>query len=205
MSIGTILLILAGILLLMGIGQRVLDKLGLRDWQALLAIALTVALGFVPDVPVTESFSFNVGGALIPLALSVWLFIRAGGKEKLRCIAALTLSAVAIYFMGRLLPDEPEEMFFDATYLYGAAAGVIAWIFGKSRRGAFIAGSVGTMLAETAGALLLQARGISQHLSLGGAGGYDVIILSGLLAVLTCELIGEIAERIKRGAKEETK
>ena len=40
MSIGLILLIVAGVLVLFGVGQRVLDKLRLTDKQALLFIAL---------------------------------------------------------------------------------------------------------------------------------------------------------------------
>ena len=40
MSIGTILLIAAGLLILFGAGQRVLDRLRLTDRQALLFIAL---------------------------------------------------------------------------------------------------------------------------------------------------------------------
>ena len=46
MSVGLILLIVAGLLVLLGVGQRVLDKLRLTDKQALLFIALIIAGGF---------------------------------------------------------------------------------------------------------------------------------------------------------------
>ena len=69
MTIGLVLLIITGVLVLFGVGQRVLDKLRLTDRQALLFIALIIAGGFIPDIPVTPQFSFNIGGALIPLAL----------------------------------------------------------------------------------------------------------------------------------------
>ena len=42
-------------------------------------------------------------------------------------------------------------------------------------------------------------RGISQSLVLGGAGALDAIVLSGVTAVLLCELVGEIVERITTG------
>ena len=40
-----------------------------------------------------------------------------------------------------------------------------------------------------------------QTLSLGGAGAYDAVVISGILAVLLSELIGEIAERMARGRR----
>ena len=47
--------------------------------------------------------------------------------------------------------------------------------------------------------------GADQHLVLGGAGGYDVIVIAGLLAVLLSELIGELFERAKRGRQKPTR
>ncbi len=42
-------------------------------------------------------------------------------------------------------------------------------------------------------------RGIDQTLALGGAGAYDAVVISGILAVMLAELIGEIVERATRG------
>ena len=86
MTIGLILLAIAGILLLFGVGQRVLDKLRLTDRQALLFIALIIAGGFLPDISVTPQFSFNIGGALIPLILCAYLWIKAGNGEGARTL-----------------------------------------------------------------------------------------------------------------------
>ena len=200
MTIGSILLLLTGLLVLFGAGQRALDRLRLTDRQALLFIALIIAGGFLPDIPVTPRFSFNIGGALIPLILCVYLWVGADtAAEQARCLLAALVTGAAVFTIGRLLPDEPEAMPFDVNYLYGIAAGLIGWVFGRSRRGAFIAGTLGVMLANVASAAMVWARGAEQRLVLGGAGGFDVIVISGLLAVLLCELTGEIAERIVRG------
>ena len=40
---------------------------------------------------------------------------------------------------------------------------------------------------------------LNQPLVLGGAGAFDVVVISGLLAVLLSELLGEITERLERG------
>ncbi len=206
MTLGLILLVIAGVLVLFGVGQRVLDKLRLTDRQALLFIALIIAGGFVPDIPVTPQFSFNIGGALIPLGLCVYLWIKADtAAERIRSIAAALVTGAAVYALGRFMPDEPETIVIDPGYMHGLAAGVIGYLFGRSRRGAFIAGVVGVMLASVASAVQVWSMGISQRLVLGGAGAFDVIVMSGLIAVLLSELIGEISERIKRGRQRPTR
>lgn len=206
MTIGLILLIIAAVLVLIGAGQRVLDKLRLTDRQALFFIALIIGGGFIPDIPVTRQFAFNIGGALVPLGLCVYLWFKADTTaERVRCIAAALATGIAVYFLGRLMPDEPEEIIIDPGYMHGLAAGVIGYIFGRSRRGAFVAGVVGVMLANVGNAVMVWSQGINQRLVLGGAGAFDVIVMSGLIAVLLSELIGEISERIKRGNQRPTR
>jgi len=200
MTLGLVLLIITALLVLFGAGQRVLDRLHLTDRQALLFIGLIIAGGFVPDIPVTPQFSFNIGGALIPLGLCVYLWIKADtAGERIRSIIAALLTATAVYALGRFMPDEPETIVIDPGYMHGLAAGIIGYIFGQSRRGAFIAGVLGVILANVASAVYVWNRGVDQRLVLGGAGAFDVIVMSGLIAVLLSELIGEIFERIKRG------
>ncbi len=202
MTIGFILLLIAGGLILFGAGQRVLDRLRLTDRQALLFIALIIAGGFLPDIPVTRYFGFNIGGALVPLALCAYLWARAGSAgERARSLAAAAITAVAVFLLGRYLPAEPEVLPLDPGWAYGIAAGVIGYLFGRSRRGAYIAGTLGVMLANLASWITARSMGAAQRLTLGGTGAYDVIVIAGLLAVLLSELIGEIVERIVRGRR----
>ena len=200
MSIGFVVLIVAGLLGLFGVGQRVLDRLRLTDAQAIVFIVLIIAGGFVPDIPVTDRFSFNIGGALIPLILCLWLWVRAGSAyERARCLAASAITGIAVFLLGRYMPADPQALPIEPMYAYGIAAGLIAWVLGRSRRGAFIAGTLGVMLANVGSWLYARSMGADQRLVLGGAGGYDVIVIAGLLAVLISELVGEIVERARRG------
>jgi len=202
MTIGFILLTATGLLLLFGVGQRVLDRLRLTDRQAIAFIALIIAGGFVPDIPVTARFSFNLGGALIPLALCVWLWIRADtAVERARCLVASVITGIAVFLLGRYMPADPQTLPIEPGYAYGIVAGLIAWTLGRSRRGAFIAGTLGVMLANVGSWLYANRLGADQRLVLGGAGGYDVIVIAGLLAVLLSELVGELAERVRRGRR----
>ena len=206
MTIGMILLIVTAILILLGVGQRVLDRMRLRDRTALLFIALMIALGFVPDIRLSETFAFNLGGAVVPLALCIYLFIRAGSaKERIRSVAAALVTGAAVFAIGRFAPDEPETITVDPLILYGLAAGFIAYVFGRSRRCAFIAGVLGMMLSNTANALYVWSKGVSQDFVLGGAGAFDGIVIAGIIAVLLAEILGELVERMQRGTHRPTR
>ena len=202
MSIGLIVLIITGLLVIFGAGQRALDRLRLTDKQALFFIALIIALGFLPDIPLGGEVTVNLGGCVMPLILCVYLFVRAGTwMERGRAIAASLVTGVVCYIIGRYTADEPEAITFDPNYLYGVAGGVIAYLFGRSRRAAFIAGVTGVLIADVVASIEVWSQGVSQTLALGGAGAYDAVVISGILAVLLAELIGEIAERMSRGKR----
>ena len=204
MSIGLILLVAVSALVLFGAAQRVLDRLRLTDRQALLFAALIFGGGLIPDIRVTNLLRVNVGGCLVPLALCIYLIAKAGTAwEKWRTVLASLVTAAAVFLLGRYLPNEPEAMAFDVNYAYGIAAGLVAFAFGGSRRGAFVAGIMGVLLADTVQAVMNWRMGIMQPLRLGGAGGLDAAVIAGLVAVMLAELMGELLERASRGNHDE--
>ena len=197
MSLGRILLLAVSVLVLFGVGQRVLDKMRLTDRQALFFMALILVGGWIPSIPLSGSERVNIGGALVPLGLCIYLFVRAGtARERWRAGIASALSAAAVLGLGMLLPDEPEAMPFDINYAYGLLAGAIAYVLGRSRISSFIAGVMGVLLADIAQAVLNAVNGVPVNLNLGGAGALDAVVLSGLTAVLLSELLGALLERI---------
>lgn len=199
MSLGMILLVALSLLILFGAMQRVLDRMGLTDRQALACAAAIFIGGWLPDIPFGR-FTINPGGALIPLFVCAYLILRAGtNKERMRCLIASALSAASIYAVSVFFPADPESMPFDPMILYGAFSGLIAWFLGRSRRSAFVAGILGVILADSVVGFINWQSGISQVVHLGGAGALDAVVFSGLSAVLICELFGEILERIKTG------
>ena len=200
MSIGMVLLTVLALLILFGIGQRVLDRMYLTDRQALLMVAAIFIGGWLPDIPLGR-VTLNIGGALIPLAICIYLLVRAGtSKERIRALVAAVLTGAAVYLLGRFMPADPIQTFIDPNYVYGLAAGVIAYLLGRSRRAAFFAGVVGVLLADIAVGAVNWANGIDQTLHLGSAGALDAVVISGLLAVLLAEFVGELLERMTTGS-----
>lgn len=199
MSIGMIALIGVSLLILFGALTRVLDRMALTDRQALMLAAAIFAGGWLPDLSF-GSVTVNIGGALIPFIVCVYLLLHAGtAKERFRAVAASVIAGAAVFAIGLYFPSDPVSMPFDPMILYGAVSGLIAWLLGRSRRSAFIAGILGIIISDTLSAASVWLRGVNQPLHLGSAGALDASVLAGITAVLLCELAGEIAERIKTG------
>ena len=194
-----ILLIAVTLLILAGVLQRVLDRMALTDRQAIACLAAIFIGGWLPDLTL-GMITVNIGGALIPLVVCIYLFFHAGTrKEKLRSLVASALTAASIYAISAFFPADPTAMPFDPMILYGVAGGVIAWLLGRSRRSAFVAGVIGVIIADVITAINTWRSGVNQPLHLGSAGAFDAVVLSGITSVLFCELLGELIERITTG------
>jgi len=199
MSVGMILLTATAILVFFGVAQRVLDKMYLSDRAALVLIALMFFGTLIPNILIGD-VSISIGGAIIPVGICLYLLIRAGtNKERVRAILGSFLTAGLIYTLSRIMPAEPERIAIDPLFLYGFLGGLGAYQLGRSRRGAFICGVLGVLWADIAVALVNRFNSIEQRLTIGGAGVFDAMIISGLLGVVLAELIGELLERFMRG------
>lgn len=213
-AIGIIVLIAVSILIYLGLAQRALDRMRLSDRGALLVIGLIILGGFIniplPFLPFNTSV--NVGGALIPVGLAIYLLVRAGtSKEWIRALVGTIATAAVVYVVGSLINSgstmEPAGRWavIDAIYLYPLVGGIVAYLFGRSRRGAFISATLGVLLVDIFqyAWLINQGAPASYTMLIGGAGAFDAIVLAGIVAVILAELIGESLERLSGGPKTE--
>lgn len=201
MPVGLIILIVVSALVFFGVAHRVLDRLRLSDGVAL-AIIIAIIIGtFIPDIPITNRVAVNIGGAIIPLALAVYLFIKAGtAKEKTRAVVASIVAGAAVYAVSKILPTGPEEnQFMNYYYLYAIIGGVVAYLLGRSRRSAFIAGIMAIVLSDLVQAVVNWYTGMAGKTVFGGAGAFDATIISGIFAVVLAEVVGEAREKMQGG------
>ncbi|MGE5397483.1 MAG: hypothetical protein ACM3MK_08125, partial [Chitinophagales bacterium] len=140
--LGMLTLLVVSILIYFGIGHRVLDRMRLSDKAALGVIAAIIVGSFI-DVPITSRLTINLGG-VIPVILAIYVLAGAGkAYEWIRAILAAVVTAFLLFFAGRVLGADPEEMFIDPIYVYPIVAGIVGYIAGRSRRGAFFAAVMG--------------------------------------------------------------
>jgi uncharacterized membrane protein len=205
LTIGMLVLVAVAVVIYLGAAQRVLDRLRLTDRAALIFVGAMVVGGFLPDIPITDNVSINIGGGIIPIILAVYLWIRAGTtKEKVRAVVAALVTGAVVYAAMKIMPTEPTYNYFlDPMYVFAIIAAVVGYLAGRSRRSAFIAGSMGLLLTDIISRIEVAIRGGAGRLSIGGAGVFDAIVIGGILALLLAEIFGETRERLQGGPSED--
>ena len=199
MTTGAIIFTIIAILIYIAFGTRVLDRLYLTDNQSLFILALIIIGGFI-NIGILKSpnISLNIGGALIPLLLCLYIFFKIDSKKELtRTIFSIIITALLISFVNYYFRNFGEGRdIIDPMYIYPIIAGISAYIIGRSRRGAFVSGILGYLLYDILTIINIYRNNIKTELRIGGGGAIDPIIISGFVALLLVEIFGEIRENL---------
>lgn len=139
----------------------------------------------------------NIGGCLIPVCLCGYVIIMAilGNVSSdpfylLKMLGGVAATTILAYFLARTVKGIGIAIPFFVTPLMAILCGLLlGWGFGPAAAGiAFVSGTLGTLI----GADLLHLKDISgnetQMLSIGGAGTFDGIFLSGIIAAFITAL-----------------
>ncbi|NLK01330.1 MAG: DUF1614 domain-containing protein, partial [Clostridia bacterium] len=178
--IGTIILVIIAALIYFGLAHRTLDRLYLTDKGALMIIAVMILGSFI-DVPIPPGridLSINLGGAVIPVILAVYVLSKAGtGEEWMRAVVATLITTSVVLALNTFVyADDPFHTgreLIDPLYVYPLIAGGVAYLTGRSRRSAFIAATLGVLLLDVVDYIVVLATGVRSTISIGGAGIFD--------------------------------
>ncbi|HUY18775.1 MAG TPA: DUF1614 domain-containing protein [Candidatus Binataceae bacterium] len=137
----------------------------------------------VPHVAIAghTEIAINLGGALIPLFTCVYVLTRTGAYLK----SAIAIAIVSLV-VNRFSTIVPGVGIAIPTLIPGVLAAVVATLLERRRAPAmaFVAGTLGCLI----GADLMNLPHIAQMrapiASIGGAGTFDGVFVSGLIAVL---------------------
>ena len=195
MSVSLTIISVVILLIMFGVGQRILDSLRLNDKEALIILILICIGLIIPPIWIGEYFCFSIGGFLIPLGLSIYLLISCGwSRDLVRTIIGTILVAAIIYVLEWLLPADPESMIIDNTYIYGVIAGVVAYVLGRSRRNAFISCLFGITLAQLVQWIINFVNNTPSILGLGVGGAFGTYIVAIIISVALAEFLGRCFE-----------
>ena len=191
-SMGISLAGLAAILVLSLLGSYVNIPLVNLPGRQLVSAAEVSFFGVTYVVPVVRQsaatvLAINVGGALIPIALSLYLIARH------RLVGSSIVGVVIVAIICHLVARPVRGLGIVEPVLVPAVTTAIVAIVLSRRHAAplaYICGSLGTLIgADLLNLDKLRAMGASVA-SIGGAGTFDGIFLTGLLAVLYASLVG---------------
>jgi len=136
-----------------------------------------------PKVEV-EGLAINVGGAVIPVLISFYLFLKiwSAGFEIKQILIVIVLMIIVCKFLARVVPGKGIVIpafvpaVFAVIFSLLLAPGFVAYC-------AFISGTLGVLI----GADIFNLRKIMKYggfLSVGGAGVFDGIFLIGIISAL---------------------
>jgi uncharacterized membrane protein len=146
--------------------------------------------GFTYVIPVREQkttlLTVNLGGALIPVAISIYLFLKT--DIYLKVILGTLLMTLVAHRLARPIKGVGIALPFFLPPLLAAVISVMI-AYHHAPVIAYISGTMGTLI----GADLLNLNKIrnlgAPVASIGGAGTFDGIFLTGILAVLLSALL----------------
>lgn len=194
MSISLWIIWVVILLVMFGVGQRILDDLRLSDkWALMILIAISIGI-IIPPIWIGEYFCFSIGGFLIPLALSIYLLISCGKRDLIRAIVGTILVAGIIYGLEWILPADPEDVVIDNMYIYGVVAGIVAYVLGRSRRNAFISCLFGITLAQLVQWIVNICTDAKSILGLGVGGAFSTYVVAIIISVALSEFLGRCFE-----------
>lgn len=180
------------------LGSLVDIPLGTAPFSAYPAWYISVASVYSPDFSTAFHpvyLAINLGGCIIPLAVSAHLLLRGQARSDKALVGVLLVAAIT-YYAAEAVPGEGIVLPFWLSPLLAAVLGLaLAGGYRRAAPLAYISGTVGTLLGAdifsllTPGVLpalspLLFSRARPLTLSIGGAGVFDGIFLTGIMAVL---------------------
>ncbi|MFZ2448027.1 MAG: DUF1614 domain-containing protein [Syntrophobacteraceae bacterium] len=129
----------------------------------------------------------NVGGAIIPAVLSLYLL--ANSPHPIRMLMALAVVVYVVYKIARPVPGIGIAI---PMFIPPVAAAISAMIFNYEWAAptAYMAGTLGTLIGADILHLDKLKRLRAPVASIGGAGTFDGIFLTGILAVLLAPVGG---------------
>jgi uncharacterized membrane protein len=141
-------------------------------------------LSYVPALtgdPGGTIIAINLGGAVIPILLSAYLLLRVGGFAP--AFVATAIVALLVHHFARIVPGAGISV---PTFVPGFAAAILAIVLVHERRPvvAYVAGTMGCLIGADVANLGLVAHLNAPVAAIGGAGTFDGVFVSGIIAVL---------------------
>jgi len=140
-----------------------------------------IVSGAPARTPNSTVVALNVGGALIPILVSLYLLVRTG--MYLRMLIGTSIVAAVVHSLAELVPGVGIAVPMLVPPIVAAGVALLL-AFRRAPPVAYVAGSMGTLIGADLLNLGQIARLGAPIVSIGGAGTFDGVFLTGILAGL---------------------
>jgi len=137
----------------------------------------------------STTLAINLGGAIVPLIICLYILIRYPGYVLPWCLVTIPIAIVICYKIARIVPNVGIAM---PTFIPPLTASFLAMLFvgvGDVISLSYVTGVLGVLI----GADLLNLKKITQTttsmISIGGAGTFDGIFLTGIVSVFLGKIV----------------
>jgi uncharacterized membrane protein len=204
-----VLLAVVVFILQMGILGYAYEKIGIKRRTAYLILLLSL-LGSYVNIPIAQirgpeainvlvedswgfqyivpkidrvgtTLALNVGGAIVPTVLSIYLMVK--NQLYIPAIAGMAFVAAVVHYLAEVVPGMGVTVPIFAPPIVSAAIGMILSRY-YAAPVAYISGCMGTLIGADLMNLGALADSGASVASIGGAGTFDGVFLTGMLAVL---------------------
>lgn len=199
MYIGMIILGIFLILIASGLMGRLLDSWEIRESSAFMVCLLILGGLFIAPINIADSVIVSIGGFIIPMIVFIWMLFRAKRYEIVRTIVAALVIGIVSGILAFNFPLDAEAALIETSLLIGIIAGGIAFLIGRTRRGAFISAGIGVLFTNIFIFLYMLIIGINIPILLGTGNQFTAMIIAVITAVFVAEVAGEVLEYAKEG------
>jgi uncharacterized membrane protein len=153
--------------------------------RAMFVVMLLSLVGSHVNIPIrreaTTIVAINVGGALLPVVLSLYLFLRSATRG--RMLLGIAIVAAIVHSLARVVPGVGIAVPMFIPPLAAAAVSLLL-AFRRAPPVAYVSGSMGALIGGDLLNLYRVAELGAPVVSIGGAGTFDGVFLTGLIAGL---------------------
>ncbi|MBR1747987.1 MAG: hypothetical protein IJ735_07270 [Clostridia bacterium] len=179
MMIGSILLIVLGVMALLGIGNKTVKDFGVPVVALVLVFAAVVGLNFLPTMDL-GGFTFDFGTALFFLTVFLLWVFKGTMKNRLMSLLITVVLSGVLYGATRIAAYFGDELWSSVNYYYALMIGLLAFVLTRNGKYGFIAATLSVMTAT----LLTQIGG---EVSLNPA--YSTAVVAGALSIVLYEVV----------------
>lgn len=182
MFIGSVILVVLGVIALIGIGSHALKDFNIPVLGLVLVFATIVGLNFLPAVNI-GNFYFSLGTALFFVAVFFLWLLRGKMANRLLSLLITIVLAGLLYGATRLSAYFNSTLWSSVNIYYALMIGLLGFVFTRNAKYSFIVSSLSIMIAT----LLTQIGGA---INLDSA--YTTAIVASTLAVILYSVVARL-------------